>query len=234
VTISHASLNGTTPAPVQLDQMKSRDRVRDLAEVYTHKREVDAMLDLVSDMFPSDDDPGNTDRTFFEPACGSGNFLEAILHRKLAFVTTRRYGRGERYEHRILRCLASIYGIDISADNVDESRYRMRAVIKSHLDNDLNTQAVSPAFVEAAEVILETNIIHADTLAHASTIELVAYRPGRGGKFTREWFFLNSATCDLDLFSMHGSKRDSRPLHFSELRAHSSPVVGVPTLTEVR
>jgi hypothetical protein len=214
--------------------MKSRDRVRDLAEVYTHKREVDAMLDLVSDMFPSDGDPGNTDRTFFEPACGSGNFLEAILHRKLAFVTTRRYRRGERYEHRILRCLSSIYGIDISADNVAESQCRMRAVIELHLANDLNARAVSPAFVEAAEVILETNIIHADTLAHASMIELVAYRPERGGKFTREWFFLNAATRDIDLFSTHEPKRDARPLHYAELRSHRSPVVDVLSSTEVR
>lgn len=60
-------------------QIKSRERVRDLAEVYTHKREVDAMLDLVAEMFPSQNDPSNTDRTFLEPACGSGNLLEEIL-----------------------------------------------------------------------------------------------------------------------------------------------------------
>ena len=35
------------------DQIKHRDRVRDLAEVYTHQREVAAMLDLVPDVFPS-------------------------------------------------------------------------------------------------------------------------------------------------------------------------------------
>ena len=34
------------------DQINSRERVRDLAEVYTHEREVNAMLDLVPDMFP--------------------------------------------------------------------------------------------------------------------------------------------------------------------------------------
>ena len=44
-------------------------------------------------------------------------------------MTPRRYGRGERFEHRVLRCLASIYGIDISADNVHESRERLRSVI---------------------------------------------------------------------------------------------------------
>lgn len=42
------------------EQIKNRNRVRDLAEVYTHEREVSAMLDMVSGMFPSDGDPGTT------------------------------------------------------------------------------------------------------------------------------------------------------------------------------
>jgi len=49
-----------------------------------HPASVTAMLDLVPDMFPSNDDPGNTDRKFLEPAAGSGNFLEEILRRKIA------------------------------------------------------------------------------------------------------------------------------------------------------
>ena len=43
------------------------------------------MLDFVPDMFPSETGPGNTDRTFLEPACGHGNFLVAILDRKLRY-----------------------------------------------------------------------------------------------------------------------------------------------------
>lgn len=209
--------NGHAPA----HQIKSRERVRDLAEVYTHKREVDAMLDLVPDMFPNAEDPGNTDRTFLEPACGSGNFLEEILRRKLAWVTVRRYGRGERYEHRILRCLASIYGIDICEENVKETSDRLRAVINSHLDHDLNTQAVSPAFVDAAEAILSTNILCADTLA--DKVELVAYTAGRSGTFRREWSLLGESNED-NLFSMLEPKSDARPIHYSDLAAHPDPV----------
>ncbi len=67
-------------------QIKSRERVRDLAEVYTDEREVNAMLDLVPDMFPSADDPGNTDRTFLEPACGDCNFLVVFLFVILFYV----------------------------------------------------------------------------------------------------------------------------------------------------
>ena len=163
-------------------QIKSRERVRDLAEVYTHEREVNAMLDLVSDMFPSARDPGNTDRTFLEPACGHGNFLVEILHRKLKYVTPRRYGRGERFEHRALRCLASVYGIDICDDNVRESRERMQSMVSAHVEGHLGGHAPTIGFSEAVEAILETNIIRGDTLADAAEIELVEYRAWRRGQ----------------------------------------------------
>jgi hypothetical protein len=207
-------------------QIKSRKRVRDLAEVYTHRREVGAMLDLVAEMFPSDERPLNTDRTFLEPACGSGNFLEEILRRKLAFVTTDRFGRGERYEHRLLRCLSSTYGIDISADNVLEAQDRLRALINSHLDNDLNTNAVSQAFVTAVEVILATNIVRADTLAEATTLELIEYRPGPGCTFIREWSFLEPAANEDTLFSALLSRKDAIPVHYSKLIDHPQPYQG--------
>lgn len=211
-------------------QIRSRERVRNLAEVYTHQREVDAMLDLVAGMFPSAADPGNTDRTFLEPACGSGNFLEEILRRKLAFVTAQRYGRGERYEHRILRCLASSYGIDISADNVAESRNRLRALVNAHLDRGLDSDPASAGFVSAAEVVLETNIVQADALADVSTIELIDYRPGPGATFIREWSCIDAEERMPDLFSP-APRRDEAPVHFSDLSAHPAPVT-VPEALE--
>ena len=146
-------------------QIRSRERVIDLAEVYTHEREVNAMLDLVPDMFPSAEDPGNTDRRFLEPACGHGNFLVETLRRKLAYVTPRRYGRGEPFEHRVLRCLTSIYGIDISDDNVREARGRMRTVIAEHLACHLGTDDATVGLGAAVAAVLETNLIRADLLA---------------------------------------------------------------------
>lgn len=217
-----ARVNGGDPAR---NQIRSRDRVRDFAEVYTHKREVDAMLDLVPEMFPGDTDPQNTDCKFFEPACGSGNFLEEILRRKLAFVTVRRHGVGECYEHRILRCLASIYGIDINVENVSEARGRIRALINSHVGNDLNTQAVSPAFFSAVEVILSTNLTRADTLSDAASIEFVEYHPGRDGTFSREWSYIDAAANTLDLFSLVVGRRDEAPIHYSRLADHPVPVL---------
>jgi hypothetical protein len=205
-------------------QIKSRERIRDLAEVYTHEQELSAMLDLVQDMFPSPPDPGNTDRTFLEPACGHGNFLVEILRRKLQYVTLRRYGGGERFEHRVLRCLASIYGIDISQDNVRESRERMRSVIGAHVESHLGTGGPTTGFGDAIEAILETNIICADTLADAAEIELVIYRPGGGANFIREWSCLESAANEPNLFSP-APRCDKVPLHYSELLGSPDPVV---------
>ena len=204
-------------------QIRSRDRVRSFAEVYTHDREVNAMLDLVADMFPSESDPGNTDRSFLEPTCGSGNFLVEILRRKLQYVTRSRYGAAERFEHRILRCLASMYGLDISVDNVMEARGRMRNVVASHLESHLGHLG-SDALSESVEVILETNLIVADTLVDGTEIELVEYRPGKAGTFTREWFRLDPATNQPNLFSQP-PRCDQAPVHYSLLTATPEPLV---------
>ncbi|WP_234009898.1 type III restriction endonuclease subunit M [Mycobacterium colombiense] len=199
--------------------------MRDLAEVYTHHREVAAMLDMLPDMFPSEDEPGNHDRTFLEPACGHGNFLVEILRRKLRTVTVDRYSDGEQYEHRILRCLASVYGIDIDLENVLDSRQRLHAVITAHVgDPDARTEG----FRSAMEAILSTNIVRADTLADATVIELVSYRPGKGGTFVREWSALEEPEThsQLNLFDVLPGEpqRDRVPVHYAELAANPKPM----------
>lgn len=205
-------------------QIKTRQRVRDLAEVYTHTREVKAMLDLVPDMFPTAKDPGNTDRKFFEPTAGSGNFLEEILRRKIAFVTSARYPSAMLYEHRLLRGLASIYAVDIDSENVAESKDRMKHVMQTHLDNDLNTKVPTPGFSGAVDVILETNIVLANTLTDLHSIEWVDYRASRNGTFQREWSMAGAAD-QLDLFSV--PKADEVPIHYSLLAANPEPATKI-------
>lgn len=206
-------------------QIKTRQRVRDLAEVYTHAREVTAMLDMVPDMFPSEGDPTNTDRKFFEPSAGSGNFLEEIFRRKIAFITQERYRSSLQYEHRLLRAVASIYAVDIDSDNVAESKDRMRHVLQSHLDNDLNTKVPTAGFASALETILNTNIVQADTLVELGTLEWIDYRAGRNGTFTREW---STAVEDPqgDLFFV--PKVDEVALHYALLVDSPDPVTAVP------
>ena len=56
-----------------IGQVKSKERVRDLAEVFTADREVNSMLDLIGDSSYS------VDFRYLEPSCGNGNFTVAIL-----------------------------------------------------------------------------------------------------------------------------------------------------------
>ena len=64
-----------------MNQIKSKKRVSDFGEVFTSEKEINAMLDLISN------ETDNIESTFLEPACGSGNFLTEILKRKLKMTS---------------------------------------------------------------------------------------------------------------------------------------------------
>lgn len=184
------------------------------------------MLDLIPDMFPAGSIK-TVDKTFLEPACGSGNFLEEILRRKLAGIRFGKVRSLPRYEHWLLRALASIYGVDICADNVAESRLRLLELLRSHYHLDANTLTPSAGFAAAAEVIVGTNILCADFLADAAHTEVVEYKPGRGGTFTRTWSMLDDSAAAQtmpDLFNpLPAPKFDALPVHYSQLAAHPGP-----------
>jgi len=205
-------------------QIKTRDRVRELAEVYTHEREVRAMLDLVPDMFPTT--AAGTDIKFLEPACGSGNFLEEILNRKLQGIRFSAIRSVGAYEHRILRAVASVYGVDVCAENVAEARERMIAEVRSHFYNDANTIDPTAAFISAARTILTTNIVCADFLADAATTETIDYQPVRGGYFLRVWSMLDDSAVETepDLFhQVPEPKRDEVRVHYRDLATTPNP-----------
>lgn len=194
----------------QFSQVRSRERVRDLAEVFTHQREVDAMLDLVPDAFTG------LDIKFLEPACGSGNFLAEVLRRKLRLVSRADCMSQEHYEHRLLRALACVYGIDISQENVNEARGRMAHVLLEHYQNDANTAEPTTGFLHAAALILGSNIVCGDTLTGAGEIELCEWHPRPGGRFQRVWSQALVPPSERNLFWTE-RLQDAAPVHYSDL-----------------
>lgn len=101
--------------------MKSAERVRDLGEVFTPVNVVSDMLDLLPDQIWSP----HPAPTFLEPAAGDGNFLVAILARKLEGVGKARalgdLPAGDDIaacELHGLQALSSIYAVDISVENI--------------------------------------------------------------------------------------------------------------------
>jgi len=87
--------------------IKSKERVKELGEVFTPPTLVGEMLNKLP--------TGSWEhaKTFLEPSCGTGNFLVQIVQRKIGAGSTP------------LQALATTFGIDIMADNVNECRGRL-------------------------------------------------------------------------------------------------------------
>lgn len=200
------------PLEAQFGQVRSRERVRDLAEVFTHQREIEAMLDLIPDAFTG------LDVKFLEPACGSGNFLTEVLRRKLHLVAKSDCVSQEHYEHRLLRAVASVYGVDISPENVAEARGRMAHVLLERYQTDANTVEPTAGFLNAAALIIGDNIVRGDSLNAADQIELCEWRPHPGARFQRVW---SNALVPPEERNLFWTERiqDAEPVHYSALLA---------------
>lgn len=136
-----------------MNLVKSRQRVADHGEVFTPSWLVEAMLDLVQD------ESERIDSRFLEPACGSGNFLGAVLKRKLAAVELK-YGKSafER-QHYALLGLMCMYGVELLADNIAECRANLLEIFADYLD-------LKPADdpYDAARYVLRHNLVLGDAL----------------------------------------------------------------------
>ena len=197
--------------------IKSRQRVRDLAEVFTNRREVDAMLDLVGETAY---DPA---ARFLEPACGNGNFLEAIIERKLSTVAKEHTTQGT-FEFWVIRALTTTHGVDISPDNVEEARERLHMQILSFYSDERNTWTPKPGFHDSVSYVLETNIVCGDTLNGADDIVFVEYIPHGTAKYSgKAWRFSdlledaqNEASDQLGLFGIEPIYTFD-PVHYLQL-----------------
>jgi len=132
--------------------IKSKKRVKEHGEVFTPNWMVEKMLDLVKT------ETDDIYKTFLEPAAGDGNFLTAILKRKLEAVKQcydKRY-----WQTKSLFALASIYGIEIQKDNLQEARKAMLDLFTDfHIEISNEVK-----LIKAARYIVYENIVWGDTL----------------------------------------------------------------------
>lgn len=139
-------------------QVKSKRRVSDHGEVFTSKREVNAMLDLVKQ------ETERIDSRFLEPACGNGNFLAEILRRKLDVVKSRYLESQIEFERYAVLAVSSIYGVEILYDNVEECRIRLFGIF-----DDFYTSAYFGKSKDecrrSVKFILNRNILWGDALS---------------------------------------------------------------------
>jgi len=136
----------------------SKKRVSDHGEVYTRKREVNAMLDLVKQ------ETERIESRFLEPACGKGNFLVEVLERKLRIVESRYKKSQLEYERYAVLAVSSIYGIDILEDNINDCRNRLFYIFDQQYSSIFQKKAKNECR-NAVKYILERNIILGDALS---------------------------------------------------------------------
>jgi hypothetical protein len=180
-----------------MSYIKSKQRVAEHGEVFTPPWLVEAMLDLVK---------GETERIdsrFLEPACGSGNFLVAILRRKLAAAQLK-YGKSDfERRHYALLALMCLYGIELLEDNIAECRMNLLEIFADYLDLDETDD-----FFRAAAYVLAQNIIHGDALTMrthtGAPITFAEWGYLGRGKFGRRDFRLDVLT-QASAFSAEGS-----------------------------
>lgn len=122
--------------------IKTKDRVRELGEVFTNEREVNAMLDLIPNL--------TIDMTFLEPTCGNGQFVVEILRRKFDLC---------KKKSDYIIALKSVYAIDIMQDNIEECKQRVLDLYKSYNQK------------EDIKFILDTQIFQGNSLAIMKLLE---------------------------------------------------------------
>lgn len=122
----------------EIKQIKSKKRVKEYGEVFTSKKTVNEMLDLLpKEVF-------EPNKTFLEPTCGEGVFILEILKRKFANCKKRK-------DYTI--ALGSVYGMELQEDNV-----------KICIDNIINLclEYFKPTKQEIE--LINNHIIQADSL----------------------------------------------------------------------
>src|SRR5258708_5372061 len=208
--------------------VRTKKRVSDHGEVLTGQREVNAMLDLVKQ------ETERIDSRFLEPACGDGNFLTAILERKLVVVGNR-YGKSQLdFERYAVLAVSSIYGIDILPDNVCDCRRRLFEVFEASYMRFFKASGKDECR-EAVRFILERNIVWGDALtlrtadAKQSYIVFSEWSPVNGSMLKRRDFTFHGLLAhegmkELPLFSDLGEnvfiptpEQEYPPVHFMEI-----------------
>lgn len=197
-----------TTAAKKGNQVKSKHRVTEHGEVFTAEREVNAMLDLVKS------ETERIDSRFLEPACGTGNFLAAILNRKLAVVESRYKKSQLEWERYAVLAVSSIYGVDILQDNIGECIERLFLIFDTLYTHRFKGNCKEDCR-KAVRFILSKNILWGDALSlktpgdRPTPIIFSEWSAVNGSMLKRRDFMLSyllDKHHQLDLFSDEGNQ----------------------------
>lgn len=101
---------------------RSKKRIRDLGEVFTPEKYVHEMLDMLDKSVWAD-----ANKVFFEPTCGHGNFVIAIVERRLNafFKKAKRQKIKKPHFCAVENTLNNLWAIDVDSKNIDFCQSRV-------------------------------------------------------------------------------------------------------------
>lgn len=152
--------------------IKSKQRVQKHGEVFTPSWMVQKMLDTPGIKEATED----IYKTFLEPSAGDGNFLEAILERKLSAVT-KNYDK-RNWKTKSLFDLSSIYGIEFLEDNLEVARSRMFLHYLDWYEDSFGVRLSSKTDIyKSAHYLIKKNVVRGNTLTkrHPDSNELIMF-----------------------------------------------------------
>lgn len=127
---------------VDLEQLfhRSKERIKNLGEVFTPEAYVEDMLDLLAK-----DKRGlwaDEDTAFFEPCCGHGNIVLSIYKRRLEGIYKKALSQGNREApyYAVANALNTLWAIDIDAKNVENCRSRVLFATLEFLKEKTNSK----------------------------------------------------------------------------------------------
>lgn len=185
----------------------SKDRVKKNGEVFTPDEIVNDMLDLLDNSMANrlgvGDSNSINDFTYIddvrlEPTCGDGAILVRILDRKLGRVQKIKE-QGGNWKEALLRSVASIYGVDITADNVVMSKRRMLDVIENGATSVLSLADETPVGWQSDGFELDNEL--------RNLVQLILdYNIQCGNTLTGEQYKIHCTefdcwTCNIDLIN---------------------------------
>ncbi len=142
--------------------IKSRLRVRKHGEVFTPTWMVEKMLNVEG----VKESCNTIEATFLEPAAGEGNFLMAILERKLDLVKKQYSPTLSHYENYALFALSTLYGIELLEDNAQMCVMNLMEVFTDDYRSVAETYNMKPKrkVLQSAKIIIRANIVQGNFL----------------------------------------------------------------------
>ena len=115
---------------LNLAHHRSKERIKSLGEVFTPEKYVFQMLDMLDKPVWSD-----LDAMFFEPTCGHGNFVVAIVQKRLEHLIkkVKRQKIKKPHFYAVAHTLNNLWAIDIDSENIRLCRDRVCHLIFNFL-----------------------------------------------------------------------------------------------------